>query len=526
MAPPVCITGATHAGPGGPLRVSHRRVAAGKQGHYATDAGLDAPPPALPVTVKVTWAPSTESPQRSAHDGGEDSVPLPAVGTPPHPGPGASPAGALKRNHVTDRSAPVPRSEEQATQAGDVAMAAAPQGCGTPEAKRPRASAISAAAASDNAVALGYELGTIKHSAFVLLHAAGPAGLTVSIIVETASKAGMYCWGTCKTPNNSVTAALSQDPNFQRVAPSTYALRDVLKPVGQAALREAQAAKAAAAALENAARKDQVGGGTSGAGLPPQAPSAKPKALHKAPRPKAKATASGSRSSDGGAQNQQQHQAGKHSTHGENHHAVARAPSGAAAQQAPLAAAVATQRWGPDAADHVMPSFLGRCGTEDDPFAVMPEASSASLYPPPSPEEAGGEAPGDECTSPDAVQLKGAAPRRGGQSSGKGSRLQARYTASEPAAAAAAAAASSEAQARADRWRAEASALWLSSLSRGGGAKGPSGGATCGDGLPKWVVASYLADKARRASGDSCGDDAYATPTPPQVSPMALRPAA
>ena len=48
----------------------------------------------------------------------------------------------------------------------------------------------------------------------------------------------LYSWGTCKTPNNSVTAALSQDTTFVRIAPSTYALRSTLKggagPVPQA----------------------------------------------------------------------------------------------------------------------------------------------------------------------------------------------------------------------------------------------------------------------------------------------------
>ena len=39
----------------------------------------------------------------------------------------------------------------------------------------------------------------------------------------------LYSWGTCKTPNNSVTAALSQDTTFVRIAPSTYALRSTLK---------------------------------------------------------------------------------------------------------------------------------------------------------------------------------------------------------------------------------------------------------------------------------------------------------
>lgn len=77
---------------------------------------------------------------------------------------------------------------------------------------------------------------------------AGDAGLTVSAIVEHATKEGMYSWGTCKTPNNSVTAALSQDQNFCRVAPSTYALRTHhLRPVGAAAQRESRHASTTSA---------------------------------------------------------------------------------------------------------------------------------------------------------------------------------------------------------------------------------------------------------------------------------------
>jgi len=79
---------------------------------------------------------------------------------------------------------------------------------------------------SKKAMSLGYELGTIKHSAYALLAMAGPGGMTVANIVSIAKRLDLYNWGTCKTPNNSVTAALSQDAHFQRVAPSTYALKE------------------------------------------------------------------------------------------------------------------------------------------------------------------------------------------------------------------------------------------------------------------------------------------------------------
>ena len=79
---------------------------------------------------------------------------------------------------------------------------------------------------SKKAMSLGYELGTIKHSAYALLAMAGPEGMTVANIVSIAKRLDLYNWGTCKTPNNSVTAALSQDGHFQRVAPSTYALKE------------------------------------------------------------------------------------------------------------------------------------------------------------------------------------------------------------------------------------------------------------------------------------------------------------
>ena len=85
---------------------------------------------------------------------------------------------------------------------------------------------------SADAVALGYEVGTIKHSAYVLLAENGTRGMTVASIVGTAQRLSMYSWGTCKTPNNSVTAALSQDETFVRIAPSTYCLRSQLRGSG------------------------------------------------------------------------------------------------------------------------------------------------------------------------------------------------------------------------------------------------------------------------------------------------------
>jgi len=93
---------------------------------------------------------------------------------------------------------------------------------------------------SAEAVALGYETGTIKHAAYVLLAASGTSGMTVASIVESAQKQGLYSWGTCKTPNNSVTAALSQDTTFVRIAPSTYALRTSLRGGGGAPLPQPQ----------------------------------------------------------------------------------------------------------------------------------------------------------------------------------------------------------------------------------------------------------------------------------------------
>ena len=46
------------------------------------------------------------------------------------------------------------------------------------------------AAWSAEAAALGYEAGTIKNSAYVLLAASGAGGMTVAAIVDAATKQG------------------------------------------------------------------------------------------------------------------------------------------------------------------------------------------------------------------------------------------------------------------------------------------------------------------------------------------------
>ena len=47
---------------------------------------------------------------------------------------------------------------------------------------------------NQEATALGYEAGTIKNSAFVLLAQSGTAGMTVAAIVDAATKQGYVLW--------------------------------------------------------------------------------------------------------------------------------------------------------------------------------------------------------------------------------------------------------------------------------------------------------------------------------------------
>jgi hypothetical protein len=550
--------------------------------------------PPLQTTIKLTWAPSQDALQHERGEG-EDAetaaTAAPAVGTPPHPRSSAMYID-LKRQH--SRNVPVVAGihAKQEQGGGEAPPQGTVPGAATPDAKRQRVataavappvyptstSAVSAATVSDDAVALGYELGTIKHSAFVLCHAAGPSGLTVSRIVEAASAAGMYCWGTCKTPNNSVTAALSQDPNFLRVAPSTYSLRDILRPVGQAALREVLAAKHAAAAKEAAASKKDHGGGTKntlgkhgsashehrgakhhGAAKPRSHKAGGHRSHHSHP----KIIISGSRSgdSDGGAahptyQHRHAYVAGREGA--ENTHILQahhpRAGAGLSAQPASAACL-----------------WLGSdMGAEDAPFAsgLPTTADSASLYPPPSPEEAAEDcdaAARDECTSPETARGKSslssvamaaaaaAVPADGmlvsPQPLGR-RRVASRPPSRKPAhqlppvltgrGSCSAAPADmplvqtvpTEAHARAERWRLEADALWKSSLARGSSARGSvqASDAGCnvavGDVLPSWVMQEFMAKKLRIATGGDDDDDAAtvcATLTPPQVSPLSVR---
>jgi hypothetical protein len=79
---------------------------------------------------------------------------------------------------------------------------------------------------SEKAISLGYKLGTIKHSAYALLAMAGPGGMKAANIVSIAKRLDLYNPGTCKTPNGSVTAVLSQGAHFQRIAPGRYALKE------------------------------------------------------------------------------------------------------------------------------------------------------------------------------------------------------------------------------------------------------------------------------------------------------------
>jgi len=62
------------------------------------------------------------------------------------------------------------------------AQAEASAGSGEPPAKKQRSTW------SQEAVALGYETGTIKNSSYVLLAASGLAGMTVAAIVEAATR--------------------------------------------------------------------------------------------------------------------------------------------------------------------------------------------------------------------------------------------------------------------------------------------------------------------------------------------------
>jgi hypothetical protein len=107
-----------------------------------------------------------------------------------------------------------------------------------------------------------YTVGTIKAACWAVLEPAGAAGLTSAAIVAAVARARLLAWGAAKTPVNSVVAALSQEGgNFVRVAPCTYALRQLLRVDDGAANAAAAPAPAPAPAAAMAMAPGDVGGG-------------------------------------------------------------------------------------------------------------------------------------------------------------------------------------------------------------------------------------------------------------------------
>ncbi|VFQ58861.1 unnamed protein product [Cuscuta campestris] len=68
--------------------------------------------------------------------------------------------------------------------------------------------------------------GTVKFAAYHLLALEGEKGLNVTDLAEKIQKSGLRDLSTSKTPEASISVALSRDPLlFERVAPSTYCVR-------------------------------------------------------------------------------------------------------------------------------------------------------------------------------------------------------------------------------------------------------------------------------------------------------------
>jgi len=308
---------------------------------------------------------------------------------------------------------------------------------------------------------------SVKHSAFLLIARCGPAGLAVAQIVSNATRERLYSWGACKTPNNSVTAALSQDVNFVRVAPSTYSLAATLRAVGAAAVRGAAAQRTAAIAAAAA----------NGDPPPPEAE-------------KLPSRSKGSGGSKAHRKHRQQLQLSR-PAFSSLRQLIAGAPSssgsggfsggafggggGGEEMQSPKRASITTMG-APSSHTHALPEPNSdahpaapdfRSLTPSERFHPARRASSATLYPPPSPpspEERGG----DACPTSTLRRPGGA---------GK--------------------AAPTEAQARALQWRREASVGRRRALA--------VEGAAAGAGLPSWVASSYLSEKEAAQPGSSSG---------------------
>lgn len=72
--------------------------------------------------------------------------------------------------------------------------------------------------------------GTVKFAAYHVLCLEGPKGLNVVELAEKIQKTGLRDLTTSKTPDASISVALSRDPIlFERIAPSTYCVRPAFR---------------------------------------------------------------------------------------------------------------------------------------------------------------------------------------------------------------------------------------------------------------------------------------------------------
>ncbi|CAH1448498.1 unnamed protein product [Lactuca virosa] len=72
--------------------------------------------------------------------------------------------------------------------------------------------------------------GTVKFAAYHVLCLEGPTGLNVLELAEKIQKTGLRDLTTSKTPDASISVALSRDPIlFERIAPSTYCVRPAFR---------------------------------------------------------------------------------------------------------------------------------------------------------------------------------------------------------------------------------------------------------------------------------------------------------
>ncbi|KAL2542099.1 homeobox-1 [Abeliophyllum distichum] len=72
--------------------------------------------------------------------------------------------------------------------------------------------------------------GTVKFAAYHVLALEGSKGLNVIELADKIQKSGLRDLSTSKTPEASISVALSRDPIlFERIAPSTYCVRSAFR---------------------------------------------------------------------------------------------------------------------------------------------------------------------------------------------------------------------------------------------------------------------------------------------------------